>query len=81
MSEFKGIKCNINLKKEIKSTFNLDTIFSFLEQRYKLNIIIYNLELQKILGVNIEDYKKKVANIKKMEKMGKEVNIHWRKII
>ena len=52
MSQF-----NINLKRNIKSEYNLETIFSFLEQKLKLNIIIYNKELQKIFRVNIQDYK------------------------
>ena len=71
MSEFEEIKCNINLTRDIKSTYNLDRIFSFLEKRQKLNIIIYNKNLQKILGVNIKDYKKISGRYKIGEKNGK----------
>ena len=49
----------------IKSYYNLMEIFSFLNTKQKLNIIIYNKQLQKKLRINIEDYKKKkMENIK-----------------
>ena len=48
-------KSHINL---IKSYHNLEEIFSFLVQRIKLDIIIYNKQYQKMLGVNIEIIKK-----------------------
>ena len=65
-------KSHINL---IKSYHNLKEIFSFLEQRIKLDIIIYNKQFQKMLGVNIEDYKKASGKYKVGEKMEKEKNI------
>ena len=55
----------------IRSSHNLEEIFSFLEQRIKLDIIIYNKEFQKMLGVNIEDYKKISGKYKVGEKNGK----------
>ena len=61
----------------IKSYYNLMEIFSFLNTKQKLNIIIYNKQLQKKLRINIEDYKKKkMENIKQVEKMEKERNIY-----
>ncbi len=57
MHESKEIKYDINLKRDIKSSYNLNKIFSFLDQRLKLNIIIYNKQIQNIIGVNIQDYK------------------------
>ena len=71
MSEFEEIKYNINLERNIKSSYILDNIFSFLDQGRKLNIIIYNKQLQKILGVNIQDYKKISGKYKIGEKNGK----------
>ena len=71
MSELNEIKCNINLRKDIKSKFNFEEIFSFIEQRHKLNIIIYNKELQKIFGVNIQDYKEISGRYKIGGKNGK----------
>ena len=43
--------------KNIKSIYNLNEIFSFFNIRRKLKIIIFNKELQKKLGIDIEDYK------------------------
>jgi len=64
MYKLKGI---INSKRYIKSLYNFEKIFSFLDQRQKLNIIIYNKGMQKLLGINIEDYKK----ISQKYKLGK----------
>ena len=57
MSEFEEIKCTVNLERDIKSSYNLDMIFSFLKEKEKLNIIIYNKQLQNKFGVNIQNYK------------------------
>ena len=57
MSEIEEIKNNINLKRDIKSFDIIEEIFSFLDQKEKLKIIIYNKELQKELRVSIQDYK------------------------
>ena len=43
----------------IKSLYNLKEIFSLVRTNIKMNIIIYNKELQKKIGIDIEDYKKK----------------------
>ena len=76
MSEFEEIKSNINLERDIQSSYNLDMIFSFLRQKEKLNMIIYNKQLQKKFEVNIQDYKKISGRYKKGEKMEKEVNMN-----
>jgi len=45
MNEFNQIKCYINLRKDIKSFYNFEMIFSFLEYKQKLFMIIYNKHL------------------------------------
>ena len=42
----------------IKSNYVLKIIFAFLKEKKKLKTIIYNYELQKRIGYNIENYKK-----------------------
>jgi len=71
MSEYEEIKYNINLGRDIKSSYNLNNMFSFLEQERKLNMIIYNKQLQKMLGINIQDYKKISGRYKIGERNGK----------
>ena len=74
MSEFKDIKSKINLK-DIKSTYIIKTIFSFLHKKQKLKIIVYNKELQKNLLICFEDYKK-ISRIYKIgEKNGSTLGI------
>ena len=71
MSEFKEINSNKNLKRDIKQFNNIEQIFSFLEEKQKLKIIMYNKQLQKKLGFNIEEYKKISGRYKIGEKNGK----------
>ena len=71
MNESKEIKNDINIRRDIKSSYNLDKIFSFLDQRLKLDIIIYNKQMQKIIGVNIQDYKNLSGRYKRGVKNGK----------
>ena len=61
---------SINLR-DIKSSDTLKGIFSFLDERQKLNMLIYNKELQNKLLVNIEDYKKTSGKYKIGDKNGK----------
>ena len=68
MDKLEKIKSNIN---SIKSTYNLKLIFSFINEERKLNMIIYNKELQKKVDVDIEVYKKKSGKYKIGEKNGK----------
>jgi len=71
MNEFKNIKSAKNIGKPIESLYILKDIFSFLSKKQKLKIIIYNKDLQKILDINIEDYKRISKIYKKGEKNGK----------
>ena len=70
MDDFEENKYKINIK-DIKSSFIIKIIFSFLTEKRKLNIIIYNKELQNNLKNNIEDYKKISGKYKIGEKNGK----------
>ena len=64
----------INLKSSVKSIYILRYILSFIPEKRKLNIIIYNKELQNKLGINIEYYKKISGKFKisKRNRFGKE---------
>ena len=57
MANFEEIKSNINIR-DIKSSYIIPIVFSFLDRKEKLNMIVYNKDLQKMLLVDIEDYKK-----------------------
>ena len=70
MVEHEEIDSNINLK-DIKSSYIIKEVFSFLEEKQKLNMIIYNKELQKMLLVDLEDYKKISRKYKIGERNGK----------
>ena len=61
----------INYLLEIKSLYIIKDIFLFLEEKQKLNMIIYNKELQEILGVDIKDYKNISGKFKIGGKNGK----------
>ena len=51
---------HIAFSKAIKSIINLKFIFSFIIEKKRLNIIKYNKDIQKKLGIDIERYKKKI---------------------
>ena len=72
----------INIE-EIKSSYIIKEVLSFLSKKQKLNVIIYNKKLQKIFGVCIEDYKKISGRYKKGERngIGKEYDINTNKLI
>ena len=76
MSEFMKIKCNINSRGDIKSSNYWSRVFSFLDQRQKLKILIYNKQIQKMLGISIQDYIAISDRYKVVEKMEKDENIH-----
>ena len=57
MVELENIQSIIN-NRYIKSSYIIKTVFSFLSEKQKLNMIIYNKELQKICLVDIKDYQK-----------------------
>ena len=67
MAEFKEIK----YLGDIKSSYNIKEIFLFLNEEQKLNLIIYNKEIQRILGIDINTYKKKSGKYRIIEKNGK----------
>jgi len=72
MNEYENIKHEINILKSIESIYILRDIFSFLPERLKLNIIIYNKNLQKKLdNINIEDYKRVSGIYREGERNGK----------
>ena len=56
----------------IKSIYTLKEILSSVRTNRKMNIIIYNKLLQKKIRIDIEDYKKKVENIKQIKEQEKE---------
>jgi len=76
MDKIEEIKSKINLK-DIKSFYIIKKIFLFLYEKNKLNMIIYNKELQKKLLIDIKDYKKISGKYKIGGKNGKgsEFNI------
>ena len=68
MTEFKNKAINIE---DIKSSFIIKEIFLLLNQKQKLDIIIYNKKLQKLFEVDIENYKKISRRFFKGERNGK----------
>jgi len=70
VNEFKDIEYKINIK-NIKNSFIKKDIFSFLNDKQQLNMIIYNKELQKMLSFDIKDYKNVSDKYKIGEKNGK----------
>ena len=74
-----------SILKSINSIYNLREIFSFLNTKQKLEIIIYNLHFQNILRIYIEDYKNLSGRYKIQGKNDKVreyslINI-WRRIL
>ena len=68
---------------DIKSTYILKDIFSYLNKKQKLNLIMYNKQLQERLSVDIEDYKEVSGKYKIAEKNGKgrEYELNTNKLI
>ena len=56
---------------DIKSLYIIKNVFSFLQLKQKLAIIIFNKNIQKKLNINIEDYKKVSNKYKKDKYNGK----------
>ena len=83
MNEFKNIKPEINIGKSIESAYIMKDIFSFLSEKQKLDIIIYNNHLQKIFGISIKDYKRLSKIYKKGKKngIGKEFDISGKNLL
>ena len=68
IKEEKNEPKKIKYLRDIKSAYIIKGIFSFINLKQKLNLITYNKELQKIIGVNIEDYKKASGRYKIVKK-------------
>ena len=62
MDEIGNIKNTVNIR-DIKSPFIIKNIFSFLSEKQKLNILIYNKKIKKKLGININNYIKQSGKI------------------
>ena len=60
----------INLLDSVKSKYIKILTFSFLDEKYKLDLIKYNLKLQELLEININTYKKISESIKIGKKDG-----------
>jgi len=73
MNEIENTKSEINIEKLIESLYILKNIFSFLSEKEKLFIIIYNKQLQKKLDININDYKSISGRYIEGEKNGKGI--------
>ena len=75
MNESIKIKPKINFR-NIKSSFIKKKVFSFLYNKRKLNMMMYNRELQKLFSIEIEDYEliSEKYKIGKRNGKGKEYN-------
>ena len=70
MDEIENIKNKIDLK-DIKSSFIIKILFSYLTRKKKLDIIMYNKQLQKMLLIDTKDYKSQSGKYKIGGKNGK----------
>ena len=71
MNELENIKCEKNIEKSIESLYIIKDIFSFLSEKQKLKIIIYNKYIQNKLDINIENYKRISKRYREGERNGK----------
>ena len=76
-------KNQLILRTAIKSRYIFNIIFSFCEERKKFYIIKYNKKIQKLLHLNIEDYKKISGKyiIGQTNGKGKEYYFHSNELI
>ena len=72
-----------NFKEDIKSKYNIQQIFSFLNKKQILKMIIYNKHLKEILNIIIQDYIEASKKFKIGEKngKGKEYGIYTNQIL
>ena len=56
--DLQDLKNNMSIENFIKSVHILKEIFSFIKEKQRLSVIIYNKILQEKLDINIENYKK-----------------------
>ena len=68
---------------DIKSSYIIKDIFSYINTKQKLNVLMYNKQLQELIGVEKEDYKKTSGKYKIVEKNGKgrEYILNTKKLI
>ena len=74
----------VNLIKAVKSEIPIiENIFSFLEEKTKLNIIVHNKKYQNLFGIDINYYKNKSGKYRIIEKNGicKEYTLKENKLI
>ena len=74
---------DINYLQDIKSAHIRKGIFSFVNEKQKLKLIIHNKLLQKLLGYDIEDYKE-ISGKQKIggrNGKGREYNLKTKKLI
>ena len=70
MDEIGNIKNTINIR-DINSSFIIKNIISFLSEKQILNMVMYNKQFQKLLLVDISNYKKISGKYKIGGKNGK----------
>ena len=70
INEYENIKSEKDIE-SIKSLYILKYIFSFLYEKQKLKIIIYNKDIQKKLDINIENYKRIRGKYREIVRNGK----------
>ena len=71
----------VNLEKEIKSTYIFKIIFSYLQIKKKLSLIIYNKIFQKKLYIDIDHYKNIIGKTREIKNgKGREYNFKGRLI-
>jgi len=73
----------VNLIKTLKSQYIIKDIFSCLEEKTKLTIIVHNKKYQNLLGLDINYYKNKSGKYRIIEKNGicKEYTLKENKLI
>ena len=69
-NEQKNLQLAIDLYKSVKSFYIIDYIFSFLDEKKKLGMIIYSNKFQKKFGINLDYYKKISGKIHLGERNG-----------
>jgi len=77
------MKYNKIFLNSIKSSYILNEIFTFINEKQKLNMVIYNKQLQKMLDVGIRRYQKISGKYKEGKKngKGKEYIVNTNKLI
>ena len=76
----KGMEINekINLKESIKSKYVIKEVFSFLPEKLKLKMIIYNKIFQELFNVNIENYYNMSVKFKKGGRNGEGIEYDFK---